>query len=415
MTDIIKNAIDGQRKALNCLYASNKEKAFFIANSLLDNEKDVSDSVANAFITAFSSFANEHIEDEKDFEALVLASLGSEIRALSDKNDVSFKIPGDRNFMITSKIDVSENDNETADLIFTELTPLQKLVFLLMSVGSLGKKDIASAIGTDIKTADVVIDSVKGNIKRISKEAFDFDKMASAFSNRKPNASFPDDCDTKVYDYITKISAENELSRKSFMKRLTALAVAVCLVIIATIGVCIFKYSGNFNSEGVYRAKIVIKDYGTITIDMDAKNAPITVENFFNLVRSDFYDGLTIHRVNSEYLIHGGSPDGTNWGASEHNIYGEFAENGFENGLSHTRGVISMARSDHYDSASCQFFILKSDITELDGKFAAFGKVVRGMDVVDKICEEVTTFDSNGAIVAHKQPIIKRITISRIK
>ena len=415
MSQIIKDAESGQKKALTYLYSANKNKAFFIAQNLLENENDVSEAVANAFERAIGSITNEGIECEKDFEALILRSLGLDIRSLAEKRSVSYKTPADRNFMIVSKIDISDSESENADLVFASLTPLQKLIFLFLSVGSLGKKDIAFASGLDLKTAEVLIDAVKSNIKRISNDGFDFDKLAAVFSKRAVNESITEDCDKKVKAIIDDLSKENEALRKNKAKKIIALAVAVCIIIAATIGVCIFKYSDDFNAEGVYRAKIVVEDYGTITIDMDAKNAPITVENFFNLVKSDFYDGLTFHRISPDYLIHGGSPDKTNWGASENAIYGEFSENGFENGLSHTRGVISMARPDDYNSASCQFFILKADMTEIDGKFAAFGKVVRGMEIVDKMCEDAKPIDTNNYISEQKQPVIKKITISRIR
>ncbi len=414
MSDIIKNAIDGQKKAFAYLYSSTKDKLFYIADTLLENKSNINDVIANAYKSAFTSMSDEKVQTEKDFDSLVLRLLGAEIRNVSEKSGGSFKVPTDRNFMNTSKIEVSDDDNETADKVFSELSPLQKFVFIFSSLGSLGKKDMAFATGLDIKTTDVLIDAVKGNIKRISLENFDFDKMSSVFAARKTEA-FPEECDKKVLEIIDELSKADEVSRKKRLKIVISIAVAACLLIIGLGIQCAFKYSPEFNPEGVYRARIVVEGYGTITVEMDAANAPITVENFFNLVRSDFYDGLTFHRIQSEYLIHGGSPDGTNWGASANNIYGEFSENGFENGLSHTRGVISMARSDHYDSGSCQFFILKTDITELDGKFAAFGTVVRGMDVVDKMCEEAVPIDSNGVIPQQRQPVIKKITISRVK
>lgn len=415
MSEIIKNAINGQKKSLTYLYSTTKSKAYYIANILLENNEDVSCIIGNAYETALGSISAERVENEKDFESLVLRLLGEEIRKVCEKSGVSFKAPTDRNFMNTSKVEVSDNEKESAALILDKLTPLQKFVFLFASVGSLGKKDIAYATGLDVKTTDVLIDAVKGNIKRMSSDKFDFDKMSTVFSTEKQSPVFPEDCDRKVHGVIDKLSTQNENSRKKKLSVIIAIAIALCLLIVGTGVVCAFKYSDKFNPEGVYRAKIVVEDYGSIIIEMDAKNAPITVENFFNLVKSNFYDGLTFHRISPNFLIHGGSPDGTNWGASANNIYGEFSENGFENGLSHTRGVVSMARSEHYDSGSCQFFILKSDLTEIDGKFAAFGRVVKGMEVVDKMCEDANPIDSNGTISPQNQPVIKKITISRVK
>ncbi len=126
-----------------------------------------------------------------------------------------------------------------------------------------------------------------------------------------------------------------------------------------------------------------------IKIELYPDVAPITVENFEKLVNDKFYDGLIFHRVISGFMIQGGCPDGTGMGGPGWNIKGEFARNGVKNDLKHTRGVISMARSMMPDSAGSQFFIMHEDAPHLDGQYAAFGKVVEGMDVVDEIaaCE----------------------------
>ncbi|MDE5742225.1 MAG: peptidylprolyl isomerase, partial [Oscillospiraceae bacterium] len=120
--------------------------------------------------------------------------------------------------------------------------------------------------------------------------------------------------------------------------------------------------------------------------------APITVENFEKLVKEGFYDGLIFHRVISGFMIQGGCPDGTGMGGPGHSIKGEFASNGIKNDLKHTRGVISMARSMMKDSAGSQFFIMHQDAPHLDGEYAAFGKVVEGMEAVDEIAETKTSF-----------------------
>ena len=120
--------------------------------------------------------------------------------------------------------------------------------------------------------------------------------------------------------------------------------------------------------------------------------APITVENFENLVKQGFYDGLIFHRVIPGFMIQGGDPEGTGMGGPGHHIKGEFASNGIKNALKHTRGVISMARSMMKDSAGSQFFIMHADAPHLDGEYAAFGKVVEGLDVIDEIASVPTDF-----------------------
>lgn len=161
----------------------------------------------------------------------------------------------------------------------------------------------------------------------------------------------------------------------------------------------------------LHHAQIEIADYGTITLELDADVAPITVENFMNLAKSGFYDGLTFHRIMNGFMMQGGDPEGTGFGGSDKTIKGEFSENGVDNPISHVRGVISMARSEDMDSASSQFFIVQSDSTFLDGKYAAFGSVTEGMDIVDKICADAKPTDNNGSIPADQQPVITTIRI----
>ena len=163
-----------------------------------------------------------------------------------------------------------------------------------------------------------------------------------------------------------------------------------------------------------YIAKIEVKDYGTITVKLDGKTAPITVQNFVDLAKSGFYDGLTFHRIIEGFMIQGGDPNGNGTGGSDKTIKGEFKENGVKNNIKHKRGVISMARSSDYDSASSQFFIMQEDNDSLDGQYAAFGHVTKGMKVVDKICEDADPMDDNGTIAQSKQPVIKTIKVSEI-
>ena len=165
----------------------------------------------------------------------------------------------------------------------------------------------------------------------------------------------------------------------------------------------------------IYYADIDVKDYGKMTVELNYNVAPLTVRNFVYLAQSGFYNGLTFHRIMDGFMIQGGSPDGTGTGGSEHSIYGEFSQNGYEgNTLSHTKGVISMARNAiDMNSADSQFFIVQSDskTAALDGKYAAFGKVIEGIEIVDAIAHDAKPTDNNGTIPADQQPIINSITI----
>ena len=177
--------------------------------------------------------------------------------------------------------------------------------------------------------------------------------------------------------------------------------------------------SNNINDEeeksmysmGKHHAEVVVKNYGTISLELDADVAPITVDNFAKLVNAGFYDGLTFHRIISGFMIQGGDPLGNGMGGSSQNIKGEFDINGVKNSISHVRGTISMARSQSYNSASSQFFIVHEDSEFLDGQYAAFGKVTSGMEIVDKICEDVKVEDDNGTVLKENQPVIEKITM----
>ena len=143
-------------------------------------------------------------------------------------------------------------------------------------------------------------------------------------------------------------------------------------------------------NETTNTVQIEMSDGGKIIVELDEKSAPLTVKNFQKLVAQHFYDGLIFHRVISGFMIQGGDPQGTGMGGSKETVKGEFRANGVSNPISHERGVISMARSQFYNSASSQFFICHADAIFLDGQYAAFGKVVEGMDVVDRIASVPT-------------------------
>lgn len=162
--------------------------------------------------------------------------------------------------------------------------------------------------------------------------------------------------------------------------------------------------------SGLHHVEMVIKDYGTVKLELNADEAPITVENFLSLAESGFYDGVPFHRLDKDFVLQGGDPDGDGYGGSDNPIKGEFESNGVQNNIKHKRGVISMARTQDYNSASSQFFICLDDTTAgiLDGNYAAFGYITEGMEVIDEICN--TTPESDKLPKA-EQPIIETIKV----
>ena len=205
------------------------------------------------------------------------------------------------------------------------------------------------------------------------------------------------------------------------LKKLTALvliiaALATCLIGCNKNPLTDYEIDESTEKKDFYYVAMAVKNHGIIIVELDRRYAPITVDNFVKLVREGFYDGLTFHRVIEGFMIQGGDPNADGTGGSDEKIFGEFLYNGWYNTIPHERGVISMARGDNYDSASSQFFICNastSNVGYLDYKYAAFGHVVEGMDVVDSITSSTAKFgDNNGAIAKkNKQAVITEMKV----
>ncbi len=204
---------------------------------------------------------------------------------------------------------------------------------------------------------------------------------------------------------------------KKFFKFTAIMALAICLVGCGNSGDSDTDTSSNneTNTEdllsGNHHIEIDVQNYGTIKVELQADEAPITVTNFVNLAKDGFYDGLTFHRIIDGFMIQGGDPNGDGTGGSDETIKGEFSANGVDNPLKHTRGAISMARSSDYDSASSQFFIVHQTTESLDGQYAVFGYVYEGMEVVDQIATTVPATDNNGTVEKANQPVINTIKV----
>lgn len=233
------------------------------------------------------------------------------------------------------------------------------------------------------------------------------------------------------------VKEQQRVMQEAKKRKMTIIGIAAIFCVCVVIGIAVFlskdntqsgehSNSGNMNNNAntnqtmsneiytpepldealTYYADIEIETYGTITVKLEQKSAPITCANFVKLANDGFYDGLKFHRIQEGFMMQGGDPKANGTGGSEFKIVGEFPANGYENHLSHTRGAISMARAEHYDSARSQFFIVHEDYTDLDGNYAVFGYVTDGMDVVDAVCE-----GKDGYLMKDEMPVITTIKI----
>ena len=201
--------------------------------------------------------------------------------------------------------------------------------------------------------------------------------------------------------------------KKNQLIALIGIIVIICAVIIAMVALLPSnkpaETSSGYDENPTAWVEIAVKDYGVITAELYGNAAPITVANFLKLTDDGFYDGLTFHRIISGFMIQGGDPNGNGTGGSSERIKGEFSGNGVQNDIAHERGVLSMARSSAPDSASSQFFIMHAAAPHLDGQYAAFGRVLSGMEVVDAICSDTPVQDSNGTVLPVNQPVIEYV------
>ncbi len=412
MANFVTSAGKLQRKAMKALYEANKAKVYFVAEALTDDPKTANEAVVWTFKHVWGGIAAENIATESAFTELAIRKACDYCKkVLLKKDSRAYKIPENRNFAVIGTV----KGDDVIDGVYSLFTPLQKLILMLDAL-KVNKKRASALCKTDEKTFDHAVSAMAESIERISNGQASYNSVAEGILKRELIAKVSNAADTAVYNAIDDISAP--IVQK---QRKNILIASVCVVIAAILTVCgILLFSGDdsefvFDKDAIYQAEIVVKDYGTIKVELDSKTAPITVENFVTLASDGFYDGLTFHRIIDGFMIQGGDPLGNGLGGADKDIIGEFSANGYENNISHKRGVISMARSSAgYNTASSQFFIMHKDETKLDGQYAAFGYVIAGMNVVDAICADSKPLDDNGKIAAEDQPIIEKVRVYKV-
>lgn len=421
MTKTVKMAFHGEHEAMKTLYEANKQRIFYIAKELLLDEQEAETAVQYVWEHIWTDALAEEIPDEDAFAVAAAKMLAAYCKKKTEKNNPTvFKL----------------KTNETA-----EITPLKKYVLVLHQVGKMTQMQLAALFKLEAYA-----------IQKIMDEAEEQEVFIAALLAGEAECVVPEKTEQAIKRFLAERGKQTALADKkkdgirAAIVLVIGVLVLVCVIFGGTLKSAIFgeeqqqetvvesvskettakkettpaidfaaeaaALENKLDENLIYYADIEIEDFGTVTVELDQLAAPITAANFVELAESGFYDGLTFHRILGNYLMQGGDPNGDGTGGSGNPIRGEFAENGYENPLSHTRGAISMARmSNNYDSASSQFFIVQQDYPLWNGSYAVFGYVTEGMDVVDEICNNVKPMDGTGLVDSDSQPVIKTITI----
>ena len=428
MTSIIFKASKGQRVALEHLYEAHKQKAFYIASSLLMDKTTAISAVVFAFRETWRNLKTADIKDEDRFDEYITAKIVDYCKNKVYKNNPkAFKASGNISVNLQNTQIKKPYDDET-EYLLRNITLVQRYIFVLHTICGYSESKISRTLKLDTKTIKEYIDAQKSTFEKLQTLSSNicnstYEDILKSFESNTRDIIVPGYLDFRIKEVIESVAVPYE-TRNLKLNKLIRIVCTVCLICIlgctavlfftGTIGDDDTSSTASIDTSLTYYADIDIQNYGTITIELDPNAAPETVTNFINLSNDGFYDGLTFHRIIEGFMMQGGDPNRDGTGGSGTNIIGEFSENGHDNNLSHTRGAVSMARADDYDSASSQFFIVQEDYTSLDGQYAVFGYVTDGMDIVDAICQDAEPLDANGAISAENQPVISYIAIRTI-
>ena len=461
MASIIQKAAAGNQAALAALYEANKHKVYCLSHGLVRTTQIASETAGQALQSALQMVLAGTVQTESDFAVFAVKKAASCCRAEILKQDPkAFRIPPKKDFHISSLPEDCIGKYAGPLENYLNLLPtVQRFVFVLRYIGDLSIMDISSSMALEPAVIERAIDAEQNNLSRIYRAVKATggqctpptpEMLKTAFQHKITTEFVPEAVECQIQTYLSSVS---EFAGKRYRSKVKLSIVAgICVMIGIGIFVHILaarnkttietgvavettvavteteertetEYTEPFNivttetndsiTEITYFADIAIQNHGTITVKLDANAAPITVENFVSLAEDGFYDGLTFHRIMEGFMMQGGDPNGDGTGGSEKTIRGEFSDNGSKNNLSHTRGALSMARANDYNSASSQFFIVHEDSTFLDGQYAVFGYVTEGMEIVDAICTAAEPTDDNGTILPEEQPVITSVNIRK--
>lgn len=439
---IAKSAL-GDKKSLDFICEKYGKYVYFFCTTVISDNKKAENAFEKSFKAIFSAISKNPNTDNLD--EIVKSETAKVCKsAIFDENNhengaAKMQPFGDKDKISSASAITAEQKNLFVNAL-KSINANQRIVVLLNLLCDYNTKKIADILKISEDKVQNLLEYGRENIKkqlRMSDSKFtkrDIIFLMTASTNivkeAAAQAKIPDSVDSFLDEIVLSLAKPQKSDKKKAWIVISAVAVFLVAVIVVFVITSnksngsagatndsasasnVSATIGESQAKGTHHAEINIKDYGVIKVELNGDVAPITVANFINLANSHFYDGLTFHRIIDGFMMQGGDPLGNGTGGSENTIKGEFSQNGVENNLSHTRGAISMARSTDMDSASSQFFIVQSDSTYLDGQYACFGYVTDGMDIVDEICKNAVTTDSNGSVSAENQPIINSITIT---
>ena len=433
-SNLSKKIAKGDIGAYKELYNNTRSRVWYINYLLLCNVESANESTKSVFKNAFSDIAAAPEKADAFAEFVEEKAVTYCKIKLAKNNNKEFKIPDSKNFSSFACDGHSACVNDELQLFLLASMPsLHRFIFVMSAYLKWSDKRIAEFFHTNEETVRLAHDADEANIARIARAisiaadkdvSFMKDELVSLIECAECSFDFDSDTDKQIVLAISDISAPaKEKARKKTNKKLIICLIASVVILLVSVIFCVVAFNKKNNDPNAvtHYATIEIEGYGTIKLELYGNMAPETVKNFETLANKGFYNGLTFHRIIEGFMMQGGCPEGNGTGGNkdangkEINIKGEFSENGHENTILHKRGVISMARSDSYNSASSQFFIMHADSTHLDGKYASFGRVIEGMNVVDTVCTEAEPIDDNGTIAAAEQPKIKSIKVTKAK
>lgn len=440
---LIAKAALGDKKSLDFICEKYAKYVYFFCTTVISDNKKAENAFKKSFKAIFSAISKNPNTDNLD--EIVKSETAKVCKsAISDENNYENSTGkmqpfGDKDKISSASAITAEQKNLFVNAL-KSINANQRIVVLLNLLCDYNTKKIADILKISEDKVQNSLEYGRENIKkqlRMSDSKFtkrDIIFLMTASANivkeAAAQAKIPDSIDSFLDEIVLSLAKPQKSDKKKAWIVISAVAVFLVAVIVVFVITSnksngsagatndsasasnVSATIGESQAKGTHHAEINIKDYGVIKVELNGDVAPITVANFINLANSHFYDGLTFHRIIDGFMMQGGDPLGNGTGGSENTIKGEFSQNGVENNLSHTRGAISMARSTDMDSASSQFFIVQSDSTYLDGQYACFGYVTDGMNIVDEICKNAVTTDSNGSVSAENQPVINSITIT---